>query len=390
MFITNRDRGKLSVEGPSLEYNPSSAYSAMLRQVEARHRLFSVHWELTYRCNEKCTHCYLQVFAPHETIPGELTTDECFQVVDQIAEAGALNLTLSGGEILVRRDFFEIAQYARQKRLLLRLFTNGILIRPQVADRIAALHPYAVEISLYSVRPELHEAITRRRNSWHLTTQAIRLLRERGVRTIVKTPLMRQNVREIDDLQRLAEELGAGFRYDITITSKDVGGMEPLQYRLTYEDLLWLMHRQIDASLWLNRSVNGDQRTCGVATKAAVVDPYGNVYPCIETRFKAGNLRQQSLREIWASSPVWQELNQLTLDKLPMCRDCELRHLCVRCHGLALREDGDLRGPARVNCREALARRQALVERQALPADFPVPVHLQQDVEFQCYIGAES
>lgn len=380
----------MSVEGPFPEHNLSSAYQDILRKVEAQHRLFSVHWELTYRCNEKCTHCYLQVYASHETVPGELTTDECFQVVDQIAEVGALNLTLSGGEILVRRDFFEIAQYARQKRLLLRLFTNGILIRPQVADRIAALHPYAVEISLYSARPELHEAITRRRNSWRLTIQAIRLLRERNVRVIVKTPLMRQNVREIDELQRLAQELDADFRYDMTITPKDGGGMEPLQYRLRYEDLLWLMHRQIDASLWVNRLVKGDQRTCGVATKAAVIDPYGNVYPCIETRFKAGNLRQQSLLEIWDYSPVWQELGRLTLDELPVCRQCELRHLCVRCHGLALREDGDLRAPARVNCREALARRQALVELQVLPADYPIPIHLQQDEEFQRFISAAS
>lgn len=379
-------RVKLSIEGPSLEFAPSSAYAALLRRVEAQHRLFSVHWELTYRCNERCTHCYLQVFAPHATIPDELTTEECLQVVDQIAAAGALNLTLSGGEILTRRDFFEIAQYARQKRLLLRLFTNGIWIRPRLADRIAALHPYAVEISLYSVQPELHEAITRRRNSWRLSIQAIRLLRERNVRVVVKTPLMRQNVREIDELQRLAQELGASFRYDITITSKDTGGMDPLQYRLTYEDLLWLMRRQLDISRWVNRSVNGDQRPCGIATKAAVIDPYGNVYPCIETRFKAGNLRQQSLQEIWASSPVWQELGRLTLDELPVCRDCALRHLCVRCHGLALREDGNLRAPARVNCREALARRQALVEVQALPADYPIPIHLQQDEEFQRYL----
>ncbi len=188
----------MTIEGPQSEpeKSPQNPYKQFLRKAGQDHRLMSVHWELTYRCNERCSHCYLDVMNPNASAHGELTTEECFSVIDQISELGALNLTLSGGEIFVRRDWYEIASYAHAKRLMLRLFTNGIMIKPQIADKIAGLHPYSVEVSLYSTKPEVHDGITGIQHSWELSTRAIRLLRERGVRTMVKTPQMRENVAE--------------------------------------------------------------------------------------------------------------------------------------------------------------------------------------------------
>lgn len=366
----------MSVDGPANEPQSKNLYEQILSQTAKRHRLVSVHWELTYRCNEKCSHCYLDVFAPHANVAGELTTEECFRIVDEMATLGVLNLTLSGGELLVRRDFFQIAEYARSKKFLLRLFTNGILITPALADRIAALHPYAVEISLYSAEPQVHDRITRLNRSWELTTRAFRLLRERNIRTVMKMPLMRENVYGIDAMEALAAELGAQFKYDSTITPKDSGGFDPLKHRVTYHDLVWLHRQKMDASMWLGRTLGDDHRTCGISMNALLIDPYGNIFPCAQTRFNSGNVRAKSLEEIWKHSPVWQQVGSLTLSELPVCRTCELRTLCTRCHGLALMEDGDLRAPATVNCREALARRQALIDRGELSSDYPVPVHL--------------
>ncbi len=365
----------MSVEGPASQPGEANLYEQFVAQSGKTHRLLAAHWELTYRCNEQCTHCYLDVFAPNSVVPGELTTEECFHIIDELAELGTLNLTFSGGEVLTRRDFFQIAEYARAKRFLLRIMTNGILIKPAVADRIAALNPYAVEMSVYSTKPAVHEKITRIHRSHELTLRAMRLLHERGIRTVMKTPLMRENVREIHELRALAQELGAQFRYDITITPKDNGSLAPLQHRITYDDLVWLFREEFQPGTFQYRELKPDAHTCGITQVAIVIDPYGTVFPCIQTRIAAGNLRERPLEEIWRSSPVWQNLN-LTLNELPVCRTCELRNICVRCHGIALVEDGDVRAPAMVNCREALARRQVLIEKGELPADFPIPAHL--------------
>ena len=371
----------MSVDGPSGQPESVNMYEQIVARSGRAHRLITAHWELTYRCNEHCTHCYLDVFSPNANVPGELTTKECFQVIDQLAEIGALNLTFSGGEILVRRDFFDIAEYAHSKRFLLRFFTNGILIKPALADRIAALHPYQVEISIYSTQSEIHDAITRVPRSLELSKRALRLLNERGVRTMLKTPLMRENARELPALRALAQEMGARFKYDLTITPKDTGGIDPLKHRLAFDDLVSVFREEIEPAYWANRTVTPEYRTCGISTKSLAIDPYGNVYPCLQVRSVAGNVRAQSVRDIWESAPLWKELGTLTLGELPVCRSCELRSLCVRCHGLAQMENGNLRAPALVNCREALARRQVLVEKGTLPADYPIPAHLREFAE---------
>ena len=367
----------MSVEGPSLIPEVQTPYDHIVAQTRKHHRLFSVHWELTYRCNQTCSHCYLDVCPPQSAAPDELSTTECCRVIDELAALGALNLTLSGGEMLVRRDWFDIAQYARTRKFLLRLFTNGILVTPRIADQMASLHPYAVEISVYGADAETHERITRRARSFELTMRAFQLLRERGVRTVFKTPLMRENVRQFHALRALADSVGARFRYDITITAKDNGSRAPLAHRLTYDDLVWLFREAIDPALWVERKLTPTTRTCAIATNALTIDPQGNVSPCVQVRQRIGNVREQPLREIWETASAWNELSHITLNDLPVCRTCELQSVCVRCHGLALLEDGDLRAPATVNCLEALARRQVLVEKGVLPADFPIPAHLQ-------------
>ncbi|MGE5141573.1 MAG: radical SAM protein [Rudaea sp.] len=371
----------MTVEGPGQEQDLFNPYTQILARSEKQHKLLSAHWELTYRCNVKCAHCYLDVFYPRANVAGELTTDESLRLVDDLADLGVLNLTLSGGEILVHRDFFRIAEYARSKRFLLRLFTNGILITPTVADRIAALHPYAVEISLYSTRPERHDRITGLDRSWELTTRAFRLLHERGVRTLLKTPLMRENAEEIDSLESFAHELGAGFRVDTTVTPKDSGDLSPFAHRAGFEQLVAYFQSHADPHKWLERTVTDEERTCGIGSKAIAISPYGNVFPCVQVRLKAGSVRETPLRDIWDKPAVWQELSRLTIGELPVCRSCELRSLCIRCQGLSLVEGKDLRAPALANCRSALARRQALISRGVLPADYPIPPHLTRFAE---------
>ncbi|MBI3952046.1 MAG: radical SAM protein [Acidobacteria bacterium] len=346
-----------------------SRYGQIVAKVQRQRRLFSAHWELTYRCNELCTHCYLDVLPPGSRVPGELTIEECKSILDQLASEGVLNLTFSGGEILVRCDFFKIAEYARKKGFALTLYTNGILIKPTVADRIAALHPFRVEISIYGSRAETHDRITLRPRSFELTGRACQLLIERGVRVQLKAMLMHENVHELHEMRGLASGLGANFKYDITITPKDTGDLSPLVHRMTDEDLLWLFRETIDekaADMWrhkLTSHLDPGHRFCGITLNSLLVDPYGEVYPCVQTRISAGNLREQSIRQIWRESPVWERLGNLTLESLPVCSTCELKSYCTRCHGLAMMADGDLHTCASICQREARLRRQVLQEK---------------------------
>ena len=126
----------------------------------------AVHLDLTYRCNLDCIHCYIV----KQDRP-ELSTKEVKNILKQLAEAKTLYLTLSGGEILIREDFFEIISYARKLGFSLRLLTNGVLIDEKTADGIASLYPELVAISLYSANPETHDKITNRYGSFDKTIE---------------------------------------------------------------------------------------------------------------------------------------------------------------------------------------------------------------------------
>ena len=361
---------------PKSRSQPSVTFQSLLAAAEARHQLLSVHWELTYRCNERCTHCYLDVLPAHRPVPTELSSAEGMRLLDELHELGVLNLTLSGGEPLLRRDFMPLAARARELGFVLRIFSNGLLITPAVADELASLHPYAVEISIYGADAATHDGITQRPGSFVRSTDALRLLAERHVRTVLKTPLMHENVRQFRAIQQLAADLGARFRFDMTVMPKISGDRAPLRHQLTYDDLLWFYRATLTAAQATPRSLAAGCRTCNIGVSALAIDPYGDIYPCLETRRCAGNLRTAALRTIWEHSQVWADVRSLTIDALPVCRTCTLRTLCARCHGLADLEHGQIRQPATANCLQTLAKRQVLIERGAAPDTLPLTPHL--------------
>jgi radical SAM protein with 4Fe4S-binding SPASM domain len=193
------------------------------------------------------------------------------------------------------------------------------------------------------------------------TTEAFRLLHARGVRTMMKTPLMHDNINQFQQLRELAEQLGAILRTDQIITSKLNGDPAPLRHRMTEEEQLAFMRATLDPKQWPH-TVEQDEVTCLIGQGSLLIDPYGDVFPCAEVRLRAGNLRQQPLDKIWSASPIWQKVLGLVRSTLPVCHTCTLVGWCVRCHGGALNETRDLRGPSPAHCRAAHLRRQALIE----------------------------
>ena len=143
----------------------------------ARKRIpFFVHLDLTYQCNLECAHCYVV----KENRP-EMTTSKIKKLLEELADMGTLYLQLSGGEIFLRKDFFEIAEYARKLHFALRISTNGTLIDEKTADKIASLYPERVSISVYSTNPQVHDRITGVNGSLENTINCARLLLERNV-----------------------------------------------------------------------------------------------------------------------------------------------------------------------------------------------------------------
>jgi AdoMet-dependent heme synthase len=319
----------------------------------------SVQLDLTYRCNERCVHCYLD----HHDY-GEMTTVEITDLLDQMADAGVFYLTISGGEILMRRDFFEILEYARMRTFCIKLKTNGILIRKKEADRIKALGVESVQISIYSHVPEVHDAITKLPGSLAQSIEAIRRLRAHDIHVIMANVLMVQNVHDYVGVRALAAELGAHFILDPTITPMMDGDRSILSLNVDEEAL---------REVFRNETLVGgnieefcappqgpdenalDMLPCSAGHTACYVSPYGDVYPCVQFPLASGNVRSMRFVDIWRDSTQLNEVRSITLRDMPSCSKCTHGGTCTRCPGLAYLE-GNMRGPSYQDCEKSYAR----------------------------------
>jgi len=318
----------------------------------------SVQLDLTYRCNERCIHCYLD----HDD-HGEMSTAEIKGVLDQMAEAGVFFLTLSGGEILMRRDFFEILEHARARTFCIKLKTNAVLIRRKEAERIRALGVESVQISVYSHRAEVHDAITKMPGSFRQSIEAARLLRSVGLHVTFANVLMNQNAEDYRGVRALANEVGAQCTLDPTITPMMDGDRSVLSLNVDQEAL-----RQVFRDGGLVGNVEEfcaappkvgeedlDSLPCSAGHTSCYVSPYGDVYPCVQFPLPCGNVRQTKFADIWKESPQFKEVRSITLRDMPSCSQCVHGATCTRCPGLAYLE-GNMRGPSYQDCQKSYAR----------------------------------
>jgi AdoMet-dependent heme synthase len=336
----------------------------------------SVHLDLTYRCNERCIHCYLD----HDD-HGEMTTAEIKDLLDQMADAGVFYLTISGGEILMRRDFFEILEHARKRTFCVKLKTNGVLIRKKTAERLRELGVESVQISIYSHRPEVHDAITKMPGSHRQSVQAVRLLRKQGLLVTLANVLMTQNAADYRGVKALALALDAKFIIDPTITPMMDGDRSILNLNVDKAALQEVFRNEdlvgnVEEFCAPSRSVDEealDMLPCSAGHTACYVSPYGDVYPCVQFPLPTGNVRQTKFVDIWRDSPQFKEVRSITLRDMPSCSKCTHGATCTRCPGLAYLE-GNMRGPSTQDCEKSYARTgvasENLKARDASPQSF--------------------
>lgn len=331
---------------------------------KAKKKIIPLHSliELTYKCNLRCVHCYVVKDYSKE----EIDTTEIFSVLRQLKKLGCLYLTLSGGEILMRPDFFEIARYARKLNFGLRLFSNGTLIDEENADKIKGLYPLAVEISIHGFK-EIHDKITQVSGSFNKAINAIALLKKRKIEVLVKATLMRQNVQEFWKLQEYIHKLGVRPHYvggNILISACDDGGSAPLRYRLTDTQLKGYLSEEFkkcehSGLKYFPREVRNNEILCLSGIAGCNITPYGHVNPCSQIKLKGGNnLRYKSLKKIWTDNKQLREIRNLRESDREDCSKCKLRPFCHICPGMALLERGTLLDKLPEACRIARIRKE--------------------------------
>ena len=347
----------------------------------ASYTAYSVSWNLTRRCNLECAHCYMSAFAGADT-RGELTTEECRRVVDEIATVNPhVFLMLTGGEPLLRRDIWDIAAYASEKQFTTVLGTNGVLLREREATLMRERGVLGASISLDSTDRRKHDLFRHLPGAWDGAVRAAKILADEGLDFSLHMSVTDWNVGEVPAMIDLAKELGArvlnffflvrsgrgraltdidaaAYERILTYLAKVQGvGPRPPTQTSGFEDpwstpvgradglllrakcaphfrrILWELS---PSSPLLQNYAHG---SCPAGKYYCRITPEGDVTPCPYMPVVAGNLREASFADLWRDAGVFADLREPKLGG--RCGACEFSKICGGCRCRAYATYGD-------------------------------------------------
>jgi radical SAM protein with 4Fe4S-binding SPASM domain len=323
-----------------------------------RHVLYSLVLELTYRCNERCVHCYL----PSDTRPSELSALQIDHLLGEFSNMGGLLLQLTGGELLIRKDIVEILDISKTHGFVTSITSNLTLLNDSILKAIVEVQPRSVGCSIYAATAEMHDAVTTIKGSFERSVRSIRLLRSAGIPVIIKSPLLRSTAPHWRDIERLAQDLDCEYQFDLSITAKNDGGLSPLSNRVedmsVLQDIFASRYYKLytrDEAMFTLTSPSPEASLCGAGASGLCISPDGTVRPCIGLNLSLGRWPQNKLSEIWQSSSFFSEFGAIRLREIPECHECPDFAYCSRCPGAWHAEHGSFRKPTTYACKLAHA-----------------------------------
>ena len=343
------------------------------------HAPFLVVWDITHMCNLKCRHCYQDA---QKALPDELTTDEAKRLIDELSDAGIVAIAFSGGEPLMRKDFFEIAAYAHARDLYVALASNGTMITPAVAKKLREAGVDYVEISIDGRDAASHDTMRGIEGAFNRSVEGIRNCVAEGMYSCIATTVTQDNYDQIDDIHMLAKDLGVKrmmcfnfiptgrgldmAAHDISpcqredllrlILGKDVGGSVPEVLSTAPQFARVALEGNGNGCVPVGHfhAGNGlDGRTraladfiggCGAGRLYCSIEPDGNVQPCVFLPVPVGNVREKPFLDIWHGAQVLDRLRDRS-SLSGHCSVCENKLVCGGCRARAWAYFGSLDAP---------------------------------------------
>jgi AdoMet-dependent heme synthase len=335
-------------------------------------RPYVISWNLTYRCNLACEHCYLdaglvkKVNTKNFLDRTELGTEECFIVIDKIKEFAPESVTiLTGGEPLLRRDILEIIRYASSQKLWVVIGTNGVLISKQLAGQLKECGARGMALSLDSLEAERHDAFRAVKGAWNNTVKGAKILHEAGFPFIIQTTIGKHNAGEIQEIASFAyNELQAKVWNLYFLVQTGRGAYVSDISEDEYEKILGTLaqiQKDYNSKMMVNakcaphfvrtlfesdpespflKTFTSGAGGCPAGTHYMGIRPNGDVTPCPYLPVFAGNLRNESFQNIWQNSDLFNNI-RLRNTLGGRCGECEFQPHCGGCRARAYGVTGD-------------------------------------------------
>jgi len=302
--------------------------------------LISLQIELTSRCNERCVHCYI----PHENKLVDIDDDLFYNVLEQCKEMGLLDLTFSGGEPMLHPHFIDYLRKAKEYDFSINVLTNLTLLNDDIIKEMRANRLSSVQVSLYSMKPDVHDAITMQKGSFYKTHDAILKLIENDIPLQISCPAMKQNKNDFIDVLKWANKHNVRAKTDYIMMARYDGTIDNLDNRLSIDEVGTVINQimEYDADYELSvenadfdvmqKRCDSEDIVCGICVSSICMIANGNVYPCSGWQNRIlGSLKTQTLKDIWKNSKEVIFLRNIRKKDFPECQKCEDRLFCSMC-----------------------------------------------------------
>lgn len=321
-------------------------------------------FDLTYRCNFRCQHCFVgHLTARPRSEAAELDTGQIVDLLSQAAQAGCLLMLFSGGEPLLRDDFVDIYSAARRLGMIVTVFTNASLVSEEHLDVFARFPPHEVEVSIYGASDETYERVTGVRGAFGLVRAGIERLLDGGARVSAKTMILRENAEDIPAIEAFARDYDLPFRLDPLITPRLNGDPAPLAQRVPPERAVEIemavdgLRESLEKLLRGRRAVAEQvaaSRTdrlylCGAGRGSFHLDCRGLMHPCLMSVGIAYNALSRGFIDSWRA--VTTAVDQATWEGTGGCAECPHILLCGYCPALFALEHASPSKPPSYVCR---------------------------------------
>lgn len=331
--------------------------------------------ELTDACNERCIHCYLPNSKKDRAT--SLKIEKVVEILQQYRQMGGLKIVLSGGEILLYRDLFEILDECRCLNLMILLQTNLLALTEATLRRIKELNVFNMQVSLYSDDPEIHDSITGRKGSFEITRHNIERLVEADVPLLISCPVMLQNFHTVHSLYAYAKALGVDIYFDYMMMAECDGSVDNLACRITADEAREMIRFHLDrtpayidaikssATLAeaLGKKYGRRRNLCSILSSSLCIDSDGSVYPCPGWNgMKIGNAKSMDLADIWKGAQAW-KIRVIKPQDFPKCHDCDNKNFCEMCAVYNYNENGDFQKPCPRFCEMAAMLKDCVIEK---------------------------
>jgi radical SAM protein with 4Fe4S-binding SPASM domain len=327
---------------PSLVLPANETQNYLENHLKTNPQLMSFQIELTSRCNERCVHCYI----PHENKMTDIEPSLYYKVLEQCHNMNVLDITLSGGEALLHPEFNNFLRKAKEYDLSVSILSNLTLLNDKIISAMKEGLLCSVQVSLYSMNPQIHDAITKLPGSFENTKAAILKLIENDIPVQISCPTMKQNKNCYKDVLNWAHKHKCRVQTDYIMMAQSDLDTRNLANRLSLDetkniindivenDIVYqqrLLSSEFDETYAGNKDI-GDDLICGVCTSTLCMVADGGVYPCAGWQdYIVGNVKDTSLKDLWENAPKVKYLRGLRRKDFPECLNCADRGFCSLC-----------------------------------------------------------